>query len=569
MKSPKIKLHIKNLDPISVECSEDNSSVVSLLLTALHLNKDSSLENEIMFLKLSEKEDKSIFFKRSDLISIETTPSPTEEVFATVQENIVSIERELASQRLDDGWKQWIWTHLAEGFDKDTIYQALLNHGISANVVAQELNHTLNVSNINAEQVARLTGAKKSEIYIPNGVRLNSNQSEIFTIDDFLSEEECVQILKLIKGNLEPSRVFAKEQINEARTSRTCFFKDKDKTQVFIRFIEDRVSKIMGIHPSYMEGAQAQYYGKGQEYQPHADYFSKGTDEYEENLKEGMPGQRTWTFMVYLNDDFEGGQTYFPQTNIEIKPKRGMALLWNNLYPDGQPNPYTHHQSKPVEEGRKAILNFWFRERGQNEQIWVKPDAEYIANYTKHGIALSEIPDHIYNKVIEYYQENRNNKSRIATENPTSHLNKGDDKTPASEVISLTDDIRSFLHEQLKPICEKWSGQALEPTAIYGIRRYFEGARLEPHYDWCDTHIISAILCLDLSDGQNWPLQIDDNYYRRHQVVMKPKDLLLYEGSRLLHGRPEPLKSGFHCNLYVHYRPKNHVVPEKLKNRQR
>ena len=40
--------------------------------------------------------------------------------------------------------------------------------------------------------------------------------------------------------------------------------------------------------------------------------------------------------MVYLNDDFEDGETYFPVFDIKVKPKQGRLLIfpptWNYLH---------------------------------------------------------------------------------------------------------------------------------------------------------------------------------------------------------------------------------------------
>jgi prolyl 4-hydroxylase len=38
-----------------------------------------------------------------------------------------------------------------------------------------------------------------------------------------------------------------------------------------------------------------------------------------------------------------------------------MALFWNNLTAEGQPNPGTLHQGMPVKAGDKAIITKWFR----------------------------------------------------------------------------------------------------------------------------------------------------------------------------------------------------------------
>ena len=55
--------------------------------------------------------------------------------------------------------------------------------------------------------------------------------------------------------------------------------------------------------------------------------------------------------MIYLNEPDIGGETVFVNAGALIRPKTGMAVIWNNLSPDGMPNPYTLHQGKPVKKG--------------------------------------------------------------------------------------------------------------------------------------------------------------------------------------------------------------------------
>jgi prolyl 4-hydroxylase len=65
--------------------------------------------------------------------------------------------------------------------------------------------------------------------------------------------------------------------------------------------------------------------------------------------------------MIYLNDVESGGETAFVNVGLVLPPKAGMAVIWNNLYPDGTPNPDTLHQGMPVKAGHKAIITKWFR----------------------------------------------------------------------------------------------------------------------------------------------------------------------------------------------------------------
>ena len=68
--------------------------------------------------------------------------------------------------------------------------------------------------------------------------------------------------------------------------------------------------------------------------------------------------------MIYLNEPEDGGATRFKTIGKTIQPERGKLLAWNNLLPDGRPNPATLHQGMKVRRGTKYILTKWFRQGG-------------------------------------------------------------------------------------------------------------------------------------------------------------------------------------------------------------
>jgi prolyl 4-hydroxylase len=74
--------------------------------------------------------------------------------------------------------------------------------------------------------------------------------------------------------------------------------------------------------------------------------------------------------MVYLNDDMEGGATRFAVISRAFQPRKGQALIWNNLHPDGTPNRDTLHSGMPVARGHKIIITKWFRERGAGPMLY-------------------------------------------------------------------------------------------------------------------------------------------------------------------------------------------------------
>src|SRR5204862_3373132 len=140
------------------------------------------------------------------------------------------------------------------------------------------------------------------------------------------------------------------------RRSRTCDLSFIDVPMV--RRLDRAICEAMQIAPALAEPTQGQYYDVGDEFKPHTDYF-----EAYELEKHSTPtlGQRSWTFMLYLNEPEAGGATDFPSLGVSIKPKTGLAVLWNNMTLEGQPNSYTLHHGTPVKAGNKAIITKWFR----------------------------------------------------------------------------------------------------------------------------------------------------------------------------------------------------------------
>lgn len=114
----------------------------------------------------------------------------------------------------------------------------------------------------------------------------------------------------------------------------------------------------MGIDPSYAEPMQAQRYNVGEEFKPHTDYFSNR--EYLEHCN--IQGNRTWTFMIYLNDVEDGGKTNMCNCHAKFRAKMGRAVTWNNLDREGKGNNNTLHAGEPVLKGTKYIITKWFRQ---------------------------------------------------------------------------------------------------------------------------------------------------------------------------------------------------------------
>jgi prolyl 4-hydroxylase len=192
----------------------------------------------------------------------------------------------------------------------------------------------------------------------PRVRRAKTDLVQAYYLPDFLSVDESRALCRMIDQHRRPSTLLIEAKDPNFRTSESC---DMDRFSPLVQPIDERFAALLGIDPRFGETMQGQRYAPGQQFRAHHDYFHEGQPYWPRMDAEG--GQRTWTAMVYLNEVEEGGATWFPQGGIRVPPRRGMLLVWNNMAPDGSPNPLTIHEGMMVTRGTKYIVTKWFREK--------------------------------------------------------------------------------------------------------------------------------------------------------------------------------------------------------------
>ena len=188
--------------------------------------------------------------------------------------------------------------------------------------------------------------------------RVPSPKLELFIKEDFLTPEHCDELIALIDKDRRPSTLADYNGDALFRTSETCDLKVDDEP---VQRLEELLHAFTGIDPAHGEQLQGQRYAVGQEFKEHTDWFNPDGPDWEKFC--GVSGQRTWTFMIYLNDVEAGGATRFKTVNKKVQPQRGKLLGWNNRKPDGSGNVNTMHQAMKVRKGVKYVLTKWYRER--------------------------------------------------------------------------------------------------------------------------------------------------------------------------------------------------------------
>ena len=208
--------------------------------------------------------------------------------------------------------------------------------------------------------MAALTDGPAARLAATAGIqRVPTRDLELFIVRDFLDLETCTALIARIDERRRPSEIADDVGIANFRTSETC---DLDWRDPVVGRVDHRIADLLGLELGASEPLQGQRYAPGQEFKPHTDTFEPGG--YDFYVHTAKTGQRTWTAMIYLNRPEDGGATRFKAIGKSIQPEPGKLLAWNNLLPDGSPNPATLHQGMKVRRGTKYVLTKWFRESG-------------------------------------------------------------------------------------------------------------------------------------------------------------------------------------------------------------
>lgn len=200
------------------------------------------------------------------------------------------------------------------------------------------------------------------QLAIPQSVE-HFDAPRILTIERFLSHAACAWIMERARPSLEAARVKNAEQggvnTHAIRTNTGMGFSLID-TDLVIQLAHARIARVIGVPAAHQEPTNILHYMPGQEYRPHYDFIDPGVAHFARELQ--TVGQRTVTFLIYLNDDYEGGATKFPRLDWSFKGKAGDALAFWNVT-DGRPDPLTLHAGTPTTNGVKWLFSKWVRDR--------------------------------------------------------------------------------------------------------------------------------------------------------------------------------------------------------------
>lgn len=190
------------------------------------------------------------------------------------------------------------------------------------------------------------------------GLKLVHKRPPIYVCEDFLSDEECRQLIKVGTPLLQRSKTHAVagSQATKGRTSLTCHLaKSTHPCPQLLHKIQLLTHKPF----SHMELPQVARYTDSQRYVEHYDGVDPHTPAGKAFVASG--GQRVATVLMYLNDVDDGGGTSFRRINVEIKPRKGHAVIFFPAFMNGELDPDALHAGMPP-TGVKWVSQVWIRQ---------------------------------------------------------------------------------------------------------------------------------------------------------------------------------------------------------------
>ena len=206
------------------------------------------------------------------------------------------------------------------------------------------------------------SGISIEKLLVPPDKQVLSEAPRLRVMRGFASAGECAWLVQQARERLRPASAITEsgaQTLRPGRTNRAIEYQLADM-DVVVELVRARISFATRLPLPIFETSQVLHYAPGQEFRTHHDYLDPDNPAHAEHLQ---GGQRIATFLIYLNDDFEGGETSFPHLGINFRGKTGEALVFGNLAPDRMPDPRTQHAGRPPTRGVKWLFSQWIRNR--------------------------------------------------------------------------------------------------------------------------------------------------------------------------------------------------------------
>ena len=193
--------------------------------------------------------------------------------------------------------------------------------------------------------------------------RVVADRPRIVANEQFLPPQMCDWLVGRAKPNLVRAQVYEPSAGMHDAAARTNseFHIGTFKSDLIIMLLQQRIATLTRLPLGGFESCTILRYLPGEEFKSHVDYFDVTKPENARIV--AAEGQRVLTFLVWLNDEYSGGETEFPYLRQRFRGRKGDALWFVNVNPDFSPNPHTLHAGLPPTNGEKWLFSQWCRGR--------------------------------------------------------------------------------------------------------------------------------------------------------------------------------------------------------------
>jgi prolyl 4-hydroxylase len=195
--------------------------------------------------------------------------------------------------------------------------------------------------------------------------QVRSEDPKVVAFAGLARPEICEFFISLTPGRLEPARVYdpvKRSDVVMAHRSNTLANFDLRRVEFAHVLVQSRMSAACGIPERHMEAPAVLHYAPGEQIADHFDFVDPvSVPDYAAEIARN--GQRLVTFLLYLNDDYDGGETAFPKLGFSHRGRTGDGVYFINALPDMQPDVRTLHAGCPTTRGEKWIITQFIRSR--------------------------------------------------------------------------------------------------------------------------------------------------------------------------------------------------------------
>lgn len=184
----------------------------------------------------------------------------------------------------------------------------------------------------------------------------------VVAVEGLLPKPVCDWLIGLARGRLKPARIYGADgsaKVDAGGRNNSFIEFGVLNCDLVVLLVRERIATAIGVPVGALENSQILHYDVGQEFVRHYDYLDPKLPEV------ALRGQRIVTFLIYLNDGFEGGETEFERLGLRHKGRAGGALYFANLNGASTPDPRTLHAGLPPTRGEKWLFSQWVRNRAR------------------------------------------------------------------------------------------------------------------------------------------------------------------------------------------------------------